>query len=88
MILYTNVDTKIHCTKTKMPKVYLVCGWDHITTKINGEMVRFWNTVKNNSTYYYFEYQKQWYKTKIVSDDGFDVFCYIYNHIDGTFHTK
>ena len=87
MILYTKTTDKIKCTKTKPPRINGRCGWDHIFGKINDVATKFWFTVKNNSSYFYFQFKGEWYKTDIVPMGGMDVWCYIYN-VDGGFYTK
>jgi S-adenosylhomocysteine hydrolase len=76
MILYSKDNNKIKCTKCNQPKFK---NFDHIVGTIDGKKINFWFSIQNNGSNYYFEYNSQWYRTSIVTDDGLDLFEYIYN---------
>lgn len=80
MILYSRSNDKIHCKKCTPPKFngknnYL----DHLTGTIDEVKTKFWFSVRNNGSNLYFLYQDQWYRTSIVTEDGFDVYSWMYD---------
>lgn len=78
MILYTENNDKVKCTKANTPKFggknkYL---WDCMKRKIDTKTTEFYFTVKNNRSYFYFCFDDEWYKTKMITDDGVDLAIY------------
>ncbi len=78
MILYTDGNEKVRCTKTPTPKIrgknkYL---WDSLERKIDDIKTKFCFTVKNNRSYFYFFFEENWYKTEMVTEEGMDLWHY------------
>lgn len=85
MILYTIENDKIHCYKTKKPKL---SNADHITVKIDNNIVKFHFSVRNNASWYYFILEDQWYMTNMINLKGLDLFHYLYNMKNPLFTQK
>jgi hypothetical protein len=77
MILYSKNNDKIKCTKCNQPKFK---NFDHIIGIIDGRKTKFWFSMQNNGSNYYFAYDNQWYRTAIVTDSGFDLFDYMHDN--------
>ena len=74
MILYTKMHDKVKCIKTDRPRLNSKrVQWDRIIGVIDGKDVKFYFNVKNNRSYFYFEYCNEWYKTEICNSEGFDL---------------
>ncbi len=86
MILYTEKGDKIKCIKTERPKLNSrKIWWDKICGNIDNEVVKFWFTVKNNRSNFYFEFKSEWYKTVICSSEGLDLWNWIYERGKGLY---
>lgn len=80
MILYSKNNDKVHCVKCKSPKFNGKNNYfDHIIGEIENVKTKFWFSVKNNGSNFYFMFDNQWYRTSIVTDDGFDLHTWIYD---------
>ena len=80
MILYSKNNNKVHCVKCKPPKFNGKNNYfDHIVGEIEDIKTKFWYSVRNNGSNFYFIFENQWYRTSIVTDDGFDLHTWIYD---------
>lgn len=92
MIMYAtdsqNEQHKVVCVKCKNPpklnnpKVY----YTFINGIVNGVETKFFYNVKNNASYMYFSLGSQFYKVCMVTEDGMDLFTYLYEK-DGELKT-
>ena len=77
MILFTENGDKIHCWKCNSPKASKTL-YSELSVVVDENRMRFMYPLRNNGSYFYFKfYNDVWYKTPIVSNNGFDVFIYI-----------
>lgn len=89
MILYSKYNDKIHCIKCNSPKFNRKNSYfDHITGYIDDMNIKFWFSVRNNGSNFYFLLSDQWYKTSIVTDDGFDIHVWFYDKGEKLFTVK
>lgn len=80
MILYSKDNDKIHCLKCNQPKFNGKNNYfDHIIGIIDDAKTKFWFSVRNNGSNFYFSYQDRWYRTSIVTEDGFDLHTWLYD---------
>ena len=80
MILYSKNNDKIHCVKCRPPKLNSRINYlDHMEGMIDDTKTKFWFSVKNNGSNFYFQMNNQWYRTSIVTETGFDVYIGIYD---------
>lgn len=81
MILYTDKNEKVKCIKTTAPKIRgkNIYFWDNFERKIDNIDTKFCFTVKNNRSYFYFVFLNEWYKTPIVTEQGLDLWYYLYD---------
>jgi hypothetical protein len=79
MILLTTEGDKLYCSQTVSPKInkYFDPNWDSLEAFINETKVKMYFTNKNSRSYFYFNMFDIWYKTKMVTDKGFDVMDYM-----------
>jgi hypothetical protein len=55
-------------------------NWDSMRVVIEYKDYYFFFNMKNSRAYFYFNMYDQWYKTKIVTDKGLDLWDYIEKH--------
>lgn len=80
MILYSKNHDKIHCVKCTPPQFNSRHSYvDHIMGQIDDTKVKFWFSVRNNGSNFYFAYDNQWYRTAIVTNSGFDLYVWMHD---------
>ena len=92
MILYAtdaqNQKHKVVCIKCKTPpklnssRTY----YTFINGIVNGVKTKFFYSAKNNASYMYFSLKSQFYKVYMATEDGMDLFTYLYEK-DGELKT-
>lgn len=75
MILYDENNSKHKSIKTNKPSFYSnKNSWDNFVKTIDGKEIKFYFTVRNNRSWFYFNYAEHWYKVNMVSDEGVDLY--------------
>ena len=89
MILYTENNIKLYCTKCGEPKLTVkgINAFDFVKCIVDGGMIKFYFSLKNNASNFYFKYNGFWYRTPIVTEE-FDVMDYIEKDEFGYFATQ
>lgn len=81
MILYTENNVPIYCTKHKSPKINnKTHKFDFFESKIEDNVVKFYFIVSSCRSNLYFYHGDSWYITRIITGACFDLWDYLYTN--------